>query len=637
MTATTSNEAIAAGVAAGLAANAAAMPAASSPNAPNSTGPSPLALGAGQTLARKLVGDASRYAHMTRGRGKGAAQVLDLDPLREALGASWSSYGELIHGIALRIMHRHLGGAYEHERYAERYLVFFQELSEREARERMTRIASALAEFLFGSGANLAEPARRFGGPRGKRTTRGAFSGIGDAFGRLMRTVGTLVAVKERAGLTDETKPAGKTRNVTLRGGAMDLAAPPERPATTATATVGPNATLRGAAPITTATEATGTKTSTLAEPNWTASPRSAKPATRRGVFNASAQRGESPLGKTAPTKPGEKAASPDGAATGNAEDAALKELARRAKVPMANRDSDGIELPKAAAATASPASAPVAKPAKPTELAVDKLSFVYRPMWSVRTNMLAISGCCAAGKLANGELGIGEAVLPPAATLEVIEKLDRAALAHVLEHCLPGMESGRGTIIALPVHYETLYDRERRSNYLNLCRTLPASARKRLIFECRNIDDTSDQAALISTLQQLKPYATMLIGTLPLRTSNFALWKRAGLGSVGVDIAAEPGSESEIIADMHQFATQASQNGLRATACNLGTLSLAAAAMQAGFDFIEGGVIQNQLRPMDVRPFTLEDLYLQYAVARRAKVGPGRLLDATPDGTPAA
>lgn len=600
---------------------------------------SPAVEGAGPALARKLVGDPRRYAASSRGPSRGATQVLDLEPLRKALGASWATYGELIHGISLRILHRHLGGAYEHERYAERYVVYFTNMSEREAQERMTRIANALAEFLFGSGTSLAEPTRqRFA--RGKRSGRGVLAGFGagisDAFSRLLRTVGTLIAVQDRL------ETADKPRNVTLRGGGFDLAAAP--------GLATPGAT-RPAADAKASPEA---KTPAPVEPNWSASARNAQPA-RRGVFNSAAPTSKSPLGSgAAKAQPAEKPP----ASAGTAEDAALKELAKRAAPSNARESAGDNPLAKAVAdALASAASAPAAsaptvsapaasapaasaraaKPAKPSEIAVDKLSFVYRPMWSVRTNMLAISGCYPAGKLPNGELRIGEAVLPPAATLEVIEKVDRAALDHVIAHCLPTMETGRGTIIALPVHYETLYDRDRRANYLNVCRGLSVAARKRLIFECRNIDDTSDQGALIATLQQLKPFSTMLIGLLPLRTSNFALWKRAGLGSVGVDIAAERGSESEIIESMHQFALQASQHGLRPTACNLGTLSLAAAAAQAGFDFIEGGIIQNQLRPTDVRPFTLEDLYLQYAVARRAKVGPGRLLDDSAGGTPAA
>jgi len=613
--AATGNEAIAAGA-------AAAMALAGASNAATE--------GAGPALARKLVGDPSRYAALSRGRSRGATQVLDLEPLRKALGASWAAYGELIHGIALRMLHRHLGGAYEHERFAERYVVFFTNMSEREAQERMTRIASALAEFLFGSGTNLVEPARRRFG-RGSRSGRGVFAGLGAAIGeaisRLLHTVGTLITAQ------DPIETADQARNVASRGGSLDIPAAGKATPAADLPAAGAGQT-RAAKPAAHAGETPDAKGPPPVEPNWSASARSSQPA-RRGVFNAAAPTSKSPLGNGAAKAP---TAEEPAASAGTAEDAAFEALAKRAAPNNAGRESGGDNpLAKAVAdALASAASAQVAKPAKPSEIAVDKLSFVYRPMWSVRTNMLAISGCYPAGKLPNGELGIGEAVLPPAATLEVIEKVDRAALDHVIAHCLPTMETGRGTIIALPVHYETLYDRDRRANYLNVCRRLSVAARKRLIFECRNIDDTSDQGALIATLQQLKPFSTMLIGLLPLRTSNFALWKRAGLGSVGVDIAAERGNESETIEGMHQFALQASQHGLRPTACNLGTLSLAAAATQAGFDFIQGGIIQNQLRPTDVRPFTLEDLYLQYAVARRAKVGPGRLLDASAGGTSA-
>ncbi len=39
----------------------------------------PLADGAGQALARKLVGDPKHYSNLARGRGRGATQVLDLN------------------------------------------------------------------------------------------------------------------------------------------------------------------------------------------------------------------------------------------------------------------------------------------------------------------------------------------------------------------------------------------------------------------------------------------------------------------------------------------------------------------------------------------------------------------------------
>ncbi|HEY4135563.1 MAG TPA: hypothetical protein VGO34_10135 [Alphaproteobacteria bacterium] len=627
--------------------------------------------GATQALAKKLVGDLERYRHLVSGRGgKSNAQILDLNPLRTALGASWPSYSELIHRIAERILLRHLGGTYDYEKFADCYVIDFREAPSHEARALVERIATAVAEFLFGNGSTAPEPMAG----RGKFDAfahggRSAMAGIGDAFGRMFRSIGTLMAVKERA-----QTAAARTALAPVRPKAK------ARPA-------------RAGAPF---DPADLEEEETPDDPAWATSrtaAQTAAPIARRGVFNADAQVAESPLAQRAAIKPrgADLAAAeltpPELAKVaggpphqpapvlldGSAQSAALQELAKRAAknespnlrpvapagpkpampTPAMPTHASPVVRPSltptsataagtppatdsAAALAAGPAAkkaatrAPaVAKPAPPTATTVDKLSFVYRPIWSLRTNMLAISGCYAAGTLPNGELAIGEAVLPPAATLEVIEKVDRAALTHVMEHCLPQMESGRGALIAVPVHYETLLDRERRTAYLNVCRGLSATARKRLIFECRNIDGEPNHGALVSTLMQLKPFATMLIGMLPLQTSNFALWKRAGLGSVAIDASASPGSESEVIDGMHRFALNASQSGLRATACNLGTLSLAAAAVSAGFDFIEGGVIQNQLRPSDVRPFTLEDLYLQYAVARRAKVGPARLLDA--------
>lgn len=570
------------------------------------------AQGAGPALARRLVGNPDHYPHLTKGRSKGSTQVFDLEPLRQALGGSWATYGELIHGIAVRVLARHLGGAYEHERVAERYIVQFDDLSEPQARDRMMRIANGFAEFLFGN-ANALDPDRNWGGKRKKK--RGWMSRFGDKLAdgviRMLSVVGTIMEVNDRAAAA--AKPPAKKPNATLRGGQMNLAAPaaplPDFAAPPPRADA--NVTLRGGTPL-----ASESQAKTVVEPDWKPD---RTPKTKRGVFNANAER--APRAKTT------------GIAAQNAAD---KELAKRAADQDAEETATlAAAVPPAATAKAAPA-APVAKPAKPTEITVDKLGFVHRPMWSVRTNMLAVSACYAAGKLPSGELALGESVLPRAATLEVIETVDRGALDHVLNDCRAGLESGRGAIIALPLHYETLADRERRAAYLAACKALPAMARKRLIFVCRNIDREPDQSALIANLTLLKPYATMLMGVLSPRSSSFALCKRAGLASVALDLADAPGSEKQQIETLQQFAQSANQQGLRAAACNLGSMSLAAAAVQAGYDFIEGGILQHQAQPTDVRPFKLEDLYLQYAVGERARVSPDRLLDPAEAGTPA-
>lgn len=158
------------------------------------------AQGAGPALARRLVGNPDHYPHLTKGRGRGAVQIFDLEPLRQALGGSWATYGELIHGIALRVLARHLGGAYEHERVAERYIVRFDDLAEAEARERMVRIANGFAEFLFGN-AEALEPDRNWGGRRKKK--RGWLARFGDKLVdgaiRMARAVGTIVTMRDRA------------------------------------------------------------------------------------------------------------------------------------------------------------------------------------------------------------------------------------------------------------------------------------------------------------------------------------------------------------------------------------------------------------------------------------------------------
>jgi len=304
---------------------------------------------------------------------------------------------------------------------------------------------------------------------------------------------------------------------------------------------------------------------------------------------------------------------------------------ARPQSEPGSEPNTETKATPKAAPKAMSSAAAPSAN-TPPRRMALEDLQFLYRPMWSVRTNMLAISTCLPAIQAPSGELIVGEAVMPPAAPLEFIEKLDRAVLQNAINDCMALVESGRGTLLSVPVHAETLTDKDRRASYLEFCRALPTAARRRLIFECLNIDRDADHGQFVTALMNIKPYATLLLGQLSLRSTNFAMWKRAGLGSVGVDMTSVVSAgmvgeaqESRLIGELQHFAFQATQHGLRPYVRGLNSLSLAAAAVSAGFDFIDGVVIRAQARPMDVQPFTLEDLYRQYAVARRGNAGPSR------------
>jgi hypothetical protein len=247
--------------------------------------------------------------------------------------------------------------------------------------------------------------------------------------------------------------------------------------------------------------------------------------------------------------------------------------------------------------------------------------------MWSVRTNMMAISSCVPIARLPSGEMVTGAAVVPQGASSDFLQMLDHAALTHVLSDGQKLAEAERSTLVSIPVHYETLCDKERRTAYLKMCQGLPPGARRRILFECLGIQQGMGQSQLVAGLMALKPFCALTVGQLPLDTSNFAFWKTSGLSSVGVDICDQVTSatagEAELIERLERFIFFTSQSGLRSYVRGLSTHSLAAAAVAAGFDFVEGGIIQDQIEPSDVRSFTLEDLYLQFAGARRT---PARL-----------
>lgn len=668
-------------------------------------------------LARRFIADINNHPLLRPGRNEAdPVQIIDLAPIREALGAKWDSYTEIIHRVATRTIEKHLDGAHSYVHRDDCYVLTFKGAQPQTASDRTRAIALALATYLFGTGMNDAEPMAGHGRTVAKRRgvdLRGRWARILDrvksayrfgqaatarwSVGAARAAAAAIALVSRKSARADDTPRRDPRRPPVLTAPHGNIALS-DHPGSASGTTSGRRTTRDGEA------AAANGAAARLASPAPAGSARTLTPsssslsadhvAPSRAPVEAQVRRA-STKGRAAPQPLGAEAAPPVITADFTSpsqpepseenqitalEDTRVAAGERTARDPerhgpdrvaqsrapiaaplrRASTEGRAALLPLGAEATPPIIMADRSPPSQPEPLEADDaedaedaeitalenamiaagerlaresarhgfappirgLHYFYRPMWSVRTNMMAISSCVPIARRPSGELVTGGAVVPYRASSDFLQKLDHAALTHALSDGQKLAEAARSTLVSIPVHYETLCDRERRAAYLKMCQGLPPGARRRILFECLGIQQGMGQSELLAGLLALKPFCALTVGQLPLDASSFTFWKTSGLSSVGVDISDQigvsDGGETELIERLERFVFSTSQIGLRSYVRGLNTLSLAAAAVAAGFDFVEGGIIQDQIEPSDVRPFTLEDLYLQFAGARR-------------------
>jgi hypothetical protein len=241
------------------------------------------------------------------------------------------------------------------------------------------------------------------------------------------------------------------------------------------------------------------------------------------------------------------------------------------------------------------------AAPSSGPELLDPAVQLVYRPVWDVRKDAVSAFLCHHESAAA-----IGDRQNP---FLTNVEELDRCILGRAVNDMRGMTLTRRRFLLIIPVHFETLA--RRRVAYVKQCQTLPDIQEKLVIFELLGVPDGVPQSRLLEITGIVKPFARAIMMQVPLTRTSFFEASDTGLFAVGTYIGLQNGTEPQVMAAMDRFAAAANKAGLRTYAHALPSLSLASAAIGAGFDYIDADVISPAMTvPGEVRRFGIRDLY---------------------------
>jgi hypothetical protein len=254
----------------------------------------------------------------------------------------------------------------------------------------------------------------------------------------------------------------------------------------------------------------------------------------------------------------------------------------------------------------------PIAAPSAAPVDVLKTLRFAYRPMWSPTHSVISAYLCVPLVMTSDVGPIYGEASQVIGGDIEETVRLDFAVLLHVLSELQTVVREQRHLLVTLPVHFETLCSSVRRTGYAReLAAGLTPEATRLLVIEVVGVPDGVPQSRMAELLTPLRPHCRALTARVRLEVTDFSALKVMGILSIGCDITDNSAPELVIMQRLGRFARAGEKARLGTHIRGVRSISLLAAALGAGFRYIDGDAVSPLVdRPRQILKFTLADAY---------------------------
>lgn len=535
---------------------------------------------------------------------------LDLAPIRRELGPKWDKVAPSVRRFASHVIERHIGKDADFDLSGDVFVIRFVGVRRSDAIATRRDIEADLRELLFGSG-DVADPIAG-GARRRDRTSRPVAR---------RRRFAHWLAQLGRALSPHRLRAAFRARNDRHRrhpehemSQAMPAAPAPARaagaghgpmPSAVRPGTSPTHAPPGAPEPLPAAIPANGAEPARGSGSDWwrtnaTPAPAQTGSASEGGMATAMAAGG------------GGRAAAQGGRATHDSSPEQAKDPTRgssRVSGRVRRTNTDALERALFAAIQEAERRKELAQMARIFPPIGTR--FLYRPMWLIERGVLPIYTCTAACALGPFEFVTGDALIAPNTGSRKIAMLDEMLMEHVANDLRTRKSAQLHSFVCIPVHFETLTG-DRGHIWMEMLRSIPDRIRLNVMIEIVDIAQGVGQLSTLSLVRKLKGHVRDVVGRLELNDVNFRIWRETDLLCVGVDVETDNRPEADVISDLNNFAAPAKQHGLRTYARGLRTLSLAAAAVASGVDYLDGPAIDEGdfVLTTQPRPFGIFDIY---------------------------
>lgn len=266
---------------------------------------------------------------------------------------------------------------------------------------------------------------------------------------------------------------------------------------------------------------------------------------------------------------------------------------------------------PAASGETAAPAAAAAPQAPKVSD-PLAELGYSYRPSWDPGRGIIAAYLCVPMVPEMPGSARRIRAALALQHDVPALERLDFAVLGHAITVAEGLVRDKRRLIITVPVRFETLCAAAQRRRYVEMLRTrLSSEAASLLVVELVSVPAGVPESRLIEISAPLRAHARAVIARLRPDVADFSQFAAAHIAAVGCDLSEQNSSEMALMQQMARFSRGAAKAGVATYLRGISSLSLAAAALGAGFAHVDGDAVAVMVdQPRGVVQFSLLDLY---------------------------
>ena len=215
------------------------------------------------------------------------------------------------------------------------------------------------------------------------------------------------------------------------------------------------------------------------------------------------------------------------------------------------------------------------------TDAALSAAPIVFQPVWGAVQSVVSTYACA----------------LPPASgagSAPEVSQADRDQL--LLANIIRGFETfdhrKSSALLIAAVDFQTLTGKESREKFIDLCRRVPSSSRKFILFEICNLAGYAPWPEANRVWQELQPYCLSIIVRLPLENPVMDGIETPKLYAFSTDLGGLDGNAAARRADIAAFVGAAEAKGLRTLAHGVNRASVGEWALSAGVAYMSGEAI---------------------------------------------
>ncbi|GEM_PF-2612917 len=240
------------------------------------------------------------------------------------------------------------------------------------------------------------------------------------------------------------------------------------------------------------------------------------------------------------------------------------------------------------------------------------EIDFVFRPMWDPTRNVIATYLCVPQVRLSDLNGAAGDASLAVAGDPDATARLDGITIRRVKGDLQAMASDGRRLIIAMPLHFETLCSAAQRRRCAAELAAIPEPMKQYLVVEVIDVPTGVLKSRLMEVIAPLRLHCRAVSLQVGIGTIDFTQIRGAGVSAVGANIADVAKSEFIVMQQLSRFQRAAEKAEVVTFLHGARTRSLVAAAVGAGFHYVDGDAVAATLaRPERIMPFQLADLYM--------------------------